>query len=1420
MLVDEEGKKKKEDMEGPFPEGGIVQPETDPLTGEPKDEDKAQSGGTALPEKNEKEGEGTNEVKEGEGTSAGKEPKQVNEKEEKEKKQGDQRPQGSGETVSVEEGVLVPFMREDGNLNSVLLGALTPRKNISDLYRDSVKDSLLEESNIARVEGTLALWEDVLSRKPASEGERNAVDDLRDSVNIYINNVKRLSNDVLGTDFQESEVPKEEIESDFIRSVMGSYSSSTVVPLGLMALKAGGLALGWKFIGAAALATAGFDALTASYGDVEELATDHEGLISELSTLVGGEGLFPSDPDDIYQMSRGEFLFRKLVARGLDVLALGAVGASIGKAVKGPAKVASLRKGIFKTSDVENGGEAVEALLRSEEEAIVNNIQRFRGTSKEEAQNLFNKMLEDFSSGGAEKFAGRKATVDLLNSSHKAVEDSLAFKKSMIHESSAEEFLAGVKDRVKGRVSHGNFAFKALKETEVDPLEEVGEVIDSITRKAPGTLSTKGFKEIDKALDALDEGILAVPGTTRTGEVPTEEVIEYLDSLSAKELLPYKGAKFTREGIFSVIRAQNRLFDFMQRGMQEGMEVTSLRKVQELQKRLDYLILRRGTEAGGNLQGMKIFQETRETQGYLLDELMGLRYRMEAGLISPKSYKKQMGKLSKQMNDVFKMSVEGGGKPSRLYNHLLRTMYNNFLGKYAVLRAATGNVANLFLEGFNNASFYRPDRAVRYTAQNYGEVISSVGRTFFRKEGLLEVKDAFRGRLPKGKQRLPHMDPINEEGFLEGLYTVGTNINIGALNTVDILTRDAVELAAGRSVILDVFERNARRGIPEKETLRKFLTSLKGDAYDVAHTMDFNRHVKKLTDTLFVREGLPLDYVNAKGETHSPLTLFASLISEASHKLREATHTLKGKNIVTSSLFGSLKLGTDAWTAFTNVTSQAVNYANDFIPLVGTRADVGRSGFHAIAKSINPKRLTRKQINFSLFFSSLYGLNTLLEDNKIQFIYPSGTDVDQFRRFGGREGIMIGDKFIEHRDLSTVGELFRLTHRAMDILKYPRNFYSSMGNEEAIYGHIRDMFTDFFDTVTGDTFLSNSYSTFVGDVMSGDLDRIHRNFDRLALNLLPWKAYEEKISLIKNEGNPLPLPLGLTEKLNSYKGAFDKLSELKGVLPEERLYDIFGNPATPEEDVPMTDSLYSSLGILLRSNLPQKNVPSELNEVRDLLLSMGAFSASKAIVINGKVIPKSQLPDLFHLTVRPASRVLTLPPYFEGESSTPVKMNYVTYNRRNKMLSLEYKKVHGQIDNMINYYKSYAPQSRGEKLWVSRALTSLNYHKHNTFSKARLKRLFPKYNEKTTLTHILHDASFNDSPRNKRALKHLKIMFLKKAQQDNYRLGLSPEELILLSERSARVQLIKNIYENTSKSVNLVMAYDPDIFEEIKGDLQ
>ena len=1349
-------------------------------------------------------------------------------------------PQGSDggvqQDVQLERNV---FMDPEGNMNPVAYGMFRP-SSYEENYREQQVARLLDLNRDEEIIPRFQRIQRELERKPASGEDSSFLDDVQAGLKTSYNNFTRAVNDAFGTDLQEYSVPKGDIRETVLYNLFGAQLGTVVAT--------GGLAIG-AIMGTPALLTLMGSGLTisaitawgGSYGDREDAESQFESGIVDILNMTGvanDEGFIPDNNEGI---SQREMAMRIFIADLFDAATLGGAFKLAGKAVKRGSKGVPSFPIDASEEGIKEAAASAERTLKLMDEKAIARISDAENISLEEARSIYDQGMRSLSQGKADDvIANLPFSRALARSADLAVADELNLKQVSMKkqvDQVVEQMKKAQKSVVPGQASKKPMPRK----TQPPPVPGSDEAMQALAAMARGVGRSldKVYKNpneqtIASAVEQVKKAILAEPDQVKVAKKPRKDVVEDIKKSPAEDVLDKPKAETgTGSEILSLIEQKHRVLSLItdQIGKGDTKTFNSLRELDEL---LTVWGGRKATKHGGNLQAYSRFLEIEPILRQTREGLKVLNNKYDLGLESAENIQKQKKRIKKAMDSAFIKATEDTEISNKALNHMKRMAFNYMLSEGALARALTGNAIAPFLENASQAGL-RLDRLAKFQMNIMWRSLKNIYQTLASKEGRGVLKDIY---MSEGKDYSRHSIGYMaglDRGVPEKAFTLMTNLWSGSLSAMDYLMRDAIEEAAARTVWRDIINRRLANGESPKYIADITRSLMSGDEVKLGPLLEYQKNLKNLTDGIFTRGGVETKALNARGETHSVLSIGAAMAHDAMKALSQVI-AVKDHQLANPLMKGAvtgLRFFTDVSRGFVNVGTAQLNYLNDYIPVLGTRrraADLGWDGvFNTAGRALNPFAMTRKQTVGLTLASSVWGLNALTNDEgSIKFQIEPFDERKKYRQFSGRTGLRVGEYVLDSDLMSTFGDFFTLLHKAKDTLTFP--IVSAFDEKDEFVDTFNGTLARYIDLVLSDTYLSTEYGNILTDIMAADpregaARRLYRKGKEMIYPVLvPWAPIEDKYKRFMKGGIQ---QVKERDPVNYYKeklGAVtDELKELAKDLPDEPRADMFGTPWTQGENYMDQQLFYSRWGAFIRTVHPTKGSTPKANVIRDYMVLTGMMSDSKEVEVNGKVIPKKWLPGFLQLTMAAPTRQAQISPIFTQGLPYVTDLSYKLYNRRQRILGYDFKYIHELIDGYKKFYQSYPAADTATRNKTRSAIIALDNMKTRVFAPNMMRRQIRSYKKGYHTVDILYDILKNESAITRTAYRNIKNAILSSANLDQAGIELTRPEAEELASRFAKMINVKTFYDASKISANALIGLDPELFLEAQkliGDEQ
>ena len=1351
----------------------------------------------------------------------------------------DQAPQtdGQGGVAGVEEESVEvnPLWDEDGDFHPALYGSLRPQK-FTEAYNESLYYSDSEYSRDENLEEYSKVWEEETGRSPASDKkEISFLDASAAGLRNSLNNFGRAVKDLTGADIPELHVPKGEIRQTTMFNLLGGQLGHMTRLGGVIAAAA----VGWPALAGGFALGFGVDALNAwigAYSDPEDLESLYESEALKLLNLARGKEEFGLIPEHVAKMTPRQRSFRIFASDFVDTISL--LGGF--KAVKG------VSKGVFKgakrlvtgvpdpskatrelpiNTSSTSLDEAGNALARAEDELTEEAIERIRiaeETDYATAKKVYDRGMKALAKGNADAVINNTAFARALTRAARLAHDTDLHKSRKAHLQSVEESIETLKKveppPIPGKTPPpipGKKPPRIKGDNIVTASREAGLALDNLGK---GKVTTDSIQD---AIQKVHKAIIKEPNTVKTKDLPRDKFAKELEGKPAQDSLANLDPESGTGGDIMSIMAQKKKVINAMVDQFDNQSDEILESLGELDDALTLWGSRKATKAGGNLQVYDNFAQLDPVIRKYYEGIKIERQKFKMGINPQGKVKAQ--KMLKTFNESMDAMIKNPEGHHRVATHMKRMVFNYWLSNGALLKAVKGNVISPILENMSQAGLHRPDRVLALNAKHFGQALKNAFNILKTKEGRQEIKKIYIGEA-RGHSRY-NLEAISEEqrGTLDKAFTVFTNMWSGSLSSLDFLMRDALEETAARSVWRDTILTRLRNGESPEQVTKAVRHMLRGDKIEYGNMLDFNRHLNELTDGLLTRGGVKLDHVNARGETHSPLTFTAALI----HKVLHAPDAIFKKvdtpflSPVFKGIVKPLRFVTETTQGFVDVGTSLLNYTNDFIPMIGTRmraTEFSPLGTLSYARRIvNPFELTRKQVTGLTLVGSVKAMNMLQHEaaqgDLIKFEVEPWESRKKFRKFKGRTGFRVGDQFYDKDLAGNVGDIFNLMYRAKDIMTFPH-----VGSNELFAKEMGEKFLQAVDLVVGDTPLSLEYGNILSDILQLKAkSALRRGKDLIYPIAVPWAPVEEKMQRYINDGlRQAEYEDPITYYRDLLGPALKELREFENDLPETPLADMFGTVYSKGENWIDNQKFYGKWGRLIRAVHPVRGPTPKANVIRDFLVLTGTISNDAEFEINGKIYPKKVLPKYMQFAINPPTRQGKVADIFTQGVPYATDLTPKLYNRRQLMVGMDLKYIHKMIDSYTRFYKSYPTANEGLKDQCNQAVTALAAMKEFVFNPKYLRKQLSTYKKDYRTVDMLYDVLEGNTLATQRTNDQITKAMRSSLRERQLGIDLSTEERDELASRMARIQAMKIYYDMIKTNADTLIGFEPELFLEFR----
>ena len=1370
-------------------------------------------------------------------------------------KEGTQQPKPSQDK---EADVEFPFL-QDGEAIPLLHGALSGNEAIDEVldrnsfYAVTPAYSKNDELNF------ISQAAEEIERQPAwvkeEEGDPSFMEEIQGGLKQYYNKFASFMNESMGTDMSKYKINRERFKDSAAYDIVGGHALSLGAGLGTAAVVGGAALVGAPLAvpalvgGGIAVGASYLNSFLATYDPRKDLELQQESLVPILQEAFTGKkyhGFIPNDVEKLERMSRGELTHRIFLGDMLDtVILIGTFGLAgkggralirggtrtVKKVIGGnKPQVVKKAKEIMPVATDEKSikytGQALDEGQQILDEQVIDNVAVILGTDRGEAIKYYNKITETLETGDPLKFIDDPNVVKLVNSGMKlgAGAREYALDKGLYKESldiiqNLKASQTALRERLakEGKPPPTPLKGGAVEDVSTAHIKRAGSRLD---RAFLDDSALRQFKK-DGDLQSLDdiiydvkEATINMPAQIKTDVLPTPTAKKQIAGKPSEKALPAVEADTpTGAEMTGILTRKELLMEKIAEVATKGGDTAYLNKLIELDSSLNNLARVRATKAGGNLKRWQEISDRIPEFNRIIGEMRRVQNDVSRGFVSQAAAKAKVDRFMKKLKQLDTLNYTAEVAKSEV----LRLTIDGFLSRGAVFKAAVGNTISPLLQSAGTVGIMHPMKALTYAGQTLAINLRNALRLGFTKQGWKDAAGIYTGvKRTRNRFGLKNHTP---ETLAGKSWHAFTNIYSGTMDLVDYTTREGLELASARSTLFDMVKRRLREGETHQSIAKDFRQILTGDKVNMEMVVDYNRHVGNTLDQMLFRGKTSLNYDNAAGEGHNVLSLMGAYLAETTQGLSRVTDDLfKNSRGIAKVPAGTISLATDAFTAFTNVGTQSLNYLSDYIPILGARADLGRGFIRNLPKA---GKLTRKQLVGSTMVGTTWALNNLYEDhtgNKlIEFRFPKSTEKMGFQRMGGRTGIYVDGHFIDYAHMPVIGDFIRIMNKSMGLLQYG---YDSVTDdyELGVMKRVEHVISELADMIAGDTYLTKTFTLGLSDILRrGDLESAGKRTGETVYHLLrPWGRHVDKFEDAVH-GRQSRTRSGFEYWGDRWDALKGELYAVEATLSDDVKYDIFGVPYSKGEDRTTTDTLFGKFGVLIRNGLLHAKGPvPKQNEIVDLLVSTGAFEASEDFVVGGRILKKELLPPELRPNFTPPRRSIKLHPALTtGGQIQSKKLNYRLANRRDRLMGMDLKYTQQLIDEYTRFYQSLGTPNKMELTRVNRALNALKKYK-GYFKTGTVKAMIPTYKEGYNMIDSLHDVVKTKSDKHAKYVATFARHWRNQAHQKNLHTQFSEKEIKTLADRTARVHLLKLVYQTYNDMISGLLGLDPELYKEAK----
>ena len=1092
-----------------------------------------------------------------------------------------------------------------------------------------------------------------------------------------------------------------------------------------------------------------FGGFTASYLNKEDRldANMHDSIVTD---LLGKEGLLPDDEEELLSMGNVEFMGRMFAAEVIN-----AYTAKFGLSV-GSGALKAFRHGVGRGQKgaVEFLGKAKQqkAVLDSElkfieAEAVA--VQR-APLFPDGVENVTTRTSNEVMEAGLAEIKAAGSLMDLDNNT--AVIRALRQAKLLHYESGVASLAKNNATKIdafaKEHMSVSGLG-EAKTVSKVDHAALAGNALVTLRRSSSAETKRKALKIYTNA--AATE-TLAIKDTVKSkGGTLRKEQLKAEKGVDLGERYS-KGLEATGAKTRSFIEGHGILMDEYANAMMKGNGALAHETLTAIKMSWG-LQEKFGRHMGGNLQQ---YSALKRIEG----SLTTFQRKMEKAAMKGdlKGVEKWRGKHAKMVEDM----LAGKDDPMTNYSAMLSSFkVGNALGKDSILNVVAGNTAAYAQELFQ-MSFFRLQNPLP-------SLFIGLRRAIGESPRILNVKRVLMESGGSGNREhyrsIRHWNPTKK---WEKMVKSVSNLHVQAMKEGDVIGTGLGSHLVEVKTLRKMIRKFQGEGAPLETVKSKIEAAIKSDV--PTSDMEFFKSQTGVYNDRMLMRGKFSEAERVKGP-------YASMGYWIDDIVRDNM-----EHPITGAIMGHVGLFSKA-------------YANVI---------------HNVAKNTvagaSLQGITRRQAYGTMTAMAAY--QGLLKD---KIVMPNVGRRSDFYKFGGKEGIMMGDMLVPFHRLGPIGEIIRTTAYAHHMLQYVT---SDDLDDEKMEKTAKGL-SDVFRFLIVDSWLGNVTKDLYG-LLVGQTPMDAATLNKFLKTYMPADALADRIAgYSRGRGIPNEGQLGL-------KNLADVITDVQGVP----VVSAFG---TPYHEGDVDDGLSSALtdlagDVLFVSNPSGRQPQPKNNQVVKYLIDAGMLDHGSEIYIkrgSGTVaVSLNQLPSYFNVKLRSAPRYFNL---FKGVSG---KLSYTGMHEFRHLMSMDEGVFKDTMERYKGYYDSSTVHESDQELKVKEMATrSLEYVEKAAMKTMRplIRNYYGSSNAKMIdVIHRLATAPIDSQSRLVRdRYRFMTSAYFKNMQAQGVlkKLKLSDREGQQLALQLARNYTIKEFYTTMSGLFENVMMWHPSLDEQRRASL-
>ena len=1074
-----------------------------------------------------------------------------------------------------------------------------------------------------------------------------------------------------------------------------------------------------------------------------------------VTTLAGAEGLLPDSEEELLSMSNAEFLTKMWAAETLNTATILFGLKGLQKFGKGVGDAGVLR--FFSKARKEK------ALLDEALPRIERDIHKIKAKPlfSDDLSNVTTRSLSSTDEAGVRAIRGVGTRRDFRNNSAiiRAYREANTF-----HEASGAKDAAASAHNT-AQVFARKHALPTLDTTAttaaraVDQREIAGKSLAALKH---ATTEAGKRRALERHVNAVSHEILETKGIQKSPGA--EGRAEQFAKESATPLGERYGTHGEATGSlpYALMEADDLLFKEWSKEIAKDPHSVLARQIERSVEANRHYTRILGTQTGGALQGFDLFRSYDQA-------ITGLDSAIAKASVAG-NYKKA-NKLIASRNE-FMQDMMAGKQPRSLKFLAAGTNFyvNTLLGQGALMAAAAGNVATTAYEIFahNVTHLTNPLPALR-------EGLTQAAMESPRLLNIKRILTEAGGKIPDDiQQQFARIDWVPESKIGRGVKAV-SNLPVQLMRETDTISRGLMSYVTADRAINRMVDIALEKGHKIGE-IKSYLENAVVNSKPTAALVELNATNKVYQDRIMMR-------YRGQDRASGPLAAFGWAVDDAVTGLKDSPNILvKG----TTGLIGVFSV------TFANILDHT-------------------SRNTVLGAKFGLKPVSRRQL---LGTVTALGSVMAFED---KIVMPSfGLQSRQkFYKFGGQEGLILGDQLVSFHHLGGPGEILRTTLKAIQVLNY-------MGAEEAeteYAARLGTALTEVTNYVAQDSWLAQGLTDVINIFFASNTNRdVTDSVQRTAWKFLPANVVIDRIATI----------------FRGYKISDEGQGPIKNLL--DVLRGAEGAPLRSAFGVPITTGEVNhahSRGISDVANFamwvlnPAKRGPApKQTELVQYLSNAGMLQGRKAFTVRSekgeKIIGTEFLPEYFNVKMSSLSPIMTPLP---GVRS---KLTSTELNDYKALISLDKDAINGILDKYTLYYDS-SIEHEGELEVIRRqGLQAIRNIKNLTRKGGALDGLVRQFYGApagVTMVDVLHKLATGkvseQSPSIKSRLKSDARMYYNDMRRRDIatKHNLTDNDLKRISLTLSRNFTVKQFYNHVGDIMKSVMLWAPSSDEKRRSVL-